>query len=352
LKPPDIVSPTILTRACRILTSFLNSGTKIIPFLVTQDSLISSFMKHLNLPVLLEFIDALIKTKDPQVLDWFFSSKVLQEAIQIMADSDWSVVQDHAMSLVTSLISVTKEMESSFVMEDFVGDLFSLAFKSKTDAIFNLLSTIVNKHSHKFNNNDDNNSIVSLVLKQLPQIKSAINQENKTRLGPYGNITLCGPGVIAMIGFINELVRANISIVNKEIMELNLIEDCFSIFFRCTMNNFLHTAVVKIVDGILNVSNDDDLKLSLFTKYDVLNQILNGLNNCNQKDEYGFCHGLYAYGGHLYRMAYYIVSKQQNEKLVAIIQANDKWKEFEQKEFPEVYKNYLSTDVWKPCPWE
>jgi len=300
-------------------------------------------MQHLYLPVLFEFIEALIRTEDCQVLDWLFASNVIRSALHLMAESDSSVVQEHAIKIIDYLIIATTEKETSFIKEDFVREAFSLAYKTNTEAFFKRLSSFVNKQAHKLNN-DDNSPTASLIIEQLPFLKSIINQENRTRQGPYGNITLCGLNVIAMIEYINELVRANIKSVNKAIIELNIIEDCFSLFFRCTMNNFLHTTVVKVVDGILK-SNDEDLKLSLFTKTDILNLILNGLNNCNQKDEHGFCHGLYAYSGHLYWMAYFI-TKLKDEPLVAIIQANDKWIEFERDVFPKVFKNYVATDVW------
>jgi len=269
----------------------------------------------------------------------------MKTSLQLMGDTDSISIQDNAANLLTTLVIASASKETSFIAEDFVRDILAVAFTSKADAFFKLLTCFVNNHGPKMSSNDNGSPVLKVIIEQFIQIKRLLNQENKTRLGPYGNITLCGRDVIAVMEFIDSIIRANIKTVNKEIMELDMIRDCFSVFFRCCMNSFAHTVVVKIVDGILNVSSDEDLKIYLLNRVDLLNLILKELKNSNQKDERGYCHGLYAYGGHLYRMAYLLI-RHKNEKLVAIIQANKEWREFTQGEFVQVSKNYFATDVW------
>jgi serine/threonine-protein phosphatase 6 regulatory subunit 3 len=126
-------------------------------------------------------------------------------------------------------------------------------------------------------------SMLKVVLKRLndfhTMLKSPPDHPVTTTIGainpPVGN------NRIKITEFFVHLVRTNYEGVTQEIIKVGVIKTCLSLFFQYHWNNFLHQAVLELVQSILE-GPSDELRAELFKpETKLLEQIL----EANSKNE-------------------------------------------------------------------
>ena len=74
---------------------------------------------------------------------------------------------------------------------------------------------------------------------------------------PVGTVDPLGFHRLKIIEFFAILVRTNYKCVDDAIVKSNVLNVCLDLFFRYCWNNFLHTTVEQMIQGILDGENEE-----------------------------------------------------------------------------------------------
>ncbi|XP_068220679.1 serine/threonine-protein phosphatase 6 regulatory subunit 3 isoform X10 [Palaemon carinicauda] len=213
------------------------------------------------------------------------------------------------------------------------------------------------------------NVVARTIAKRLPSLHNILVHPPKKGLllTAYGQeVEPLGSTRLQVVTLVAALVAANDPIVHNALYELNTIDHLLDLFFKYSLNNFLHTQVEMCLIAILTKApiastppsdTEHHLLTQLFTEGRIIDRILSAYEDTNESSE---CktHNVKGYMGHLRQIANTIVQQAEfgpNEhRIKQLIQdlpggKATQWDDFVSNTLAEVNRKNEITPL--PCSW-
>ncbi|XP_068220672.1 serine/threonine-protein phosphatase 6 regulatory subunit 3 isoform X3 [Palaemon carinicauda] len=166
------------------------------------------------------------------------------------------------------------------------------------------------------------NVVARTIAKRLPSLHNILVHPPKKGLllTAYGQeVEPLGSTRLQVVTLVAALVAANDPIVHNALYELNTIDHLLDLFFKYSLNNFLHTQVEMCLIAILTKApiastppsdTEHHLLTQLFTEGRIIDRILSAYEDTNESSE---CktHNVKGYMGHLRQIANTIVQQAE-----------------------------------------
>ncbi|XP_066937917.1 serine/threonine-protein phosphatase 6 regulatory subunit 3 isoform X11 [Macrobrachium rosenbergii] len=213
------------------------------------------------------------------------------------------------------------------------------------------------------------NVVARTIAKRLPSLHNILLHPPKKGLllTAYGQeVEPLGSTRLQVVTLVAALVAANDPIVHNALYELNTIDYLLDLFFKYSLNNFLHTQVELCLNAILTKAPiastppgdaEHHLLTQLFTEGHIIERLLSAYEETNDSSE---CktHNVKGYMGHLRQVANTVVQQAEfgpNEhRIKQLIQdlpggKATQWDDFVSNTLAEVNRKNEITPL--PCSW-
>jgi len=173
-------------------------------------------------------------------------------------------------------------------------------------------------------------NFLRLVTEHLGQFHSLLSRKSSTKKFPLsssiGEIEPLGFERLKVIEFFAILTQANYHCIYKEMIRLSIFKTCIDLFFAYQWNNFLHSTVDWLIQGILSRENDD-MKLHILQDCKLIERITETtkLNDEECSKPKGTRRG---YMGHITALSVGILSAASCNPVIEQILENEAWNDY------------------------
>jgi hypothetical protein len=349
--PP--LNPMLVSYTCRVAGVLLQKKvSETIAFMKEKKDIISSFIKHLGNSSIMDLLLKVIACEDTPdgagVLEWLcktdlipslvskFESKLGQDVHENAAQALVDIV---AISVTSSSSPLIAQLESENMVKTLFGYILADGLNSSLlhslSVVIELLKRHINEHHDDTTTVDQLPPLLQSVVQNIdklqlflsnPNVNSDSKNDAKLIL-PVGAVDPLGFHRLKIIEFFAILVRTNYKCVDDAIVKSNVLNVCLDLFFRYCWNNFLHTTVEQMIQGILDGENEE-LKKSLLVDCKLLKRIVDATqeNDTEIAKTKGVRRG---YMGHLITISQVLIQTASTDAVVdKILSETSEWLDY------------------------
>lgn len=387
---------------------------QVLDFLKSKGDFVDLAAKHIGTSAIMDLLLRLICSVEEDeirqsVHQWLNDSQLVERLVDRLSPDSDPEEHSSADNLLCEISTSCREVGSessqtnplllSLESEDTINKLLDLLLheersESSLSHVINVLLTLLSPRTHQQqinqqqlqlqqqqglqqsvsvessdSENDKNSCVVArTIAKRLPSLHNILLHPPKKGLlfTAYGQeLEPLGSTRLQVVTLVAALVAANDPIVHNALYELNTIEYLLDLFFKFSLNNFLHTQVEFCVTAILTKApfassppgdTEHRLLTQLFTDGHIIERVVAAYDETSDSPECKQIHNLKGYMGHLRQLANTIVQQAEfgpNEhRIKQLIQElpGDKatqWDEFVSNSLAEVNRKNEIT----PLPW-
>ncbi|XP_076040468.1 phosphatase 6 regulatory subunit 1-like protein fmt isoform X3 [Oratosquilla oratoria] len=375
---------------------------QVLDFLKSKGDFVKLMVHHLGTSAIMDLLMKLISSVEEDeirlnVHKWLGECNLVEHLVEMLAPNKDS--EEHA-SADTLLCEIINNARESFTdssaqrnpLEDSVNNLLDLLLheernESTVKHVINILLNLLNSksapqkpgqqqtqqtdhcgslESSDSDGSDRQSSIVArTIADRLPELHDILLNPPKKGLllTAYGTeVEPLGSMRLQVVTLIAALVASNDATVHDKLAELNTVDHLLDLFFKFTLNNFLHTQVEQALIALLTqappsvlpgVEPQHKLLVLLLTQSGIIQRLLSAYEESEkEKDSKG--HNLRGYMGHLRNIANTIVHEAEfgrnEEKIKELIQGlpgdfSSQWDDFVSNSLAEVNRKNEITPV-------
>jgi len=329
--------------------------TKILDMMKTRKELISKLLQHTANASVMDLLLKFIASENTAALEWLDEGQIIEQLVAKFDPKEEQITHEHASQvlvdivvLINSLMPNTQDLSPVLLdklkSEPILNTLFGYVTAdegtgSSTENGLKVFSSLLEFHiSSKY---DDETTVENLpsylkfvtghlsefhTLLTAPK-KSGFGQKSLTLNEPVGQINPLGFQRLKVVEFFAILTHTNYHCIYKEMMQLGIFKTCMDLFFAYPWNNFLHSTVEWLVQGILSRDNDE-LKLHLLQNCKLVDNICEA-DRLNEEDcakPKGTRRG---YMGHVTSISIGILSSSSNNSTIEkILSEHEGWTKY------------------------
>jgi hypothetical protein len=296
--PP--LNPLLSSYTSRVAGVLLNKKVpETIEYMKEKKDIIPHFLKHLGNASVMDLLLKVIACEDTPdgggTLEWLCSTSLISELIGKFDPTLGVEVHENAGQALVDIIIVSMNSASSPLIaqlesEDIVKTLYGhiLAGGLNSSLLHGLTVVIELLRRHVKERHDDTTTLDQLhpllktTIQHLPTLTQLLTQRaDPTHAETTVFVLESSVGKIVPLGFerlkivelLSALFMTNYQCIDAELMRLNVLSICLELFFSYPWNNFLHSIVESIVQGVLE-SENEELKISLLKDGNLLQRIV------------------------------------------------------------------------------
>ncbi|XP_076040476.1 phosphatase 6 regulatory subunit 1-like protein fmt isoform X9 [Oratosquilla oratoria] len=381
---------------------------QVLDFLKSKGDFVKLMVHHLGTSAIMDLLMKLISSVEEDeirlnVHKWLGECNLVEHLVEMLAPNKDSEEHASADTLLCEIINNARESFTdssaqrnpllvSIECEDSVNNLLDLLLheernESTVKHVINILLNLLNSksapqkpgqqqtqqtdhcgslESSDSDGSDRQSSIVArTIADRLPELHDILLNPPKKGLllTAYGTeVEPLGSMRLQVVTLIAALVASNDATVHDKLAELNTVDHLLDLFFKFTLNNFLHTQVEQALIALLTqappsvlpgVEPQHKLLVLLLTQSGIIQRLLSAYEESEkEKDSKG--HNLRGYMGHLRNIANTIVHEAEfgrnEEKIKELIQGlpgdfSSQWDDFVSNSLAEVNRKNEITPV-------
>lgn len=353
---PAPLNQSLSTYASSLLSTLMKYDlNKVLDMMKERTDMLPKLLQHMSNSSVMDLLLKIIASESTPALEWLDSAQIVEILVSKFDPKEDQITHEHASQvlvdivvLINSLLPNTQDLSPVLLdkleSEPVLTTLFSYVISdegngSSTENGLKVFSSLLEFHiSTKY---DDETSVENLppylkfitvhlekfnTLLTNPK-KSGFGQKSLTLNEPIGNINPLGFQRLKVVEFFAILTHTNYHCIYKEMMNLGVFKTCLDLFFAYPWNNFLHSTVEWLVQGILSRDNDE-LKLHLLQECKLVDNICeaNRLNDEDCGKPKGTRRG---YMGHITSISIGVLTSSSNNPMIEkILSEHEGWNQY------------------------
>lgn len=346
-EPP--LNPMLASYTSRVAGVLLQKKVpETIEFLKEKQNIVKSFINHLGNASVMDLLLKVIACGDSAdgagTLEWLCETDLIVSLVEKFDPKYDEEIHENAAQALVDIIAVSMnstdspliaQLESEQVVSKLFGYLLSEGLSSSLLHGLNVIIELLRRHFNEEPVSEESVDklppllkVISQNLEKLFELLKPSPNVKKIHLSAVGEITPLGFHRLKIIEFFAALVLCNFKYIDGILIKLNLLTSCLDLFFKYPWNNFLHTAVGQMIQGILCGQNTD-LKMSLIVDSKLLDKIVDASdeNDTAKTRPVGIRRG---YMGHITLLSETIIEQSHSEPhLKKVLDEHPKWKSYE-----------------------
>jgi len=353
---PAPLNQSLSTYSSGLLSTLMKYDlNKILDMMKTRKDIVPQLLQHTSNASIMDLLLKIIASESTAALEWLNDEKIIELLVAKFDPKEEQITHEHASQvlvdivvLINSLLPNTQDLSPVLLdkleSEPILNSLFSYVVSeegtgSSTENGLKVFSSLLEFHiSSKY---DDETTIENLppylkfVTTHLVDFNTLLTSPKKLGFGqksltlsePIGQISPLGFQRLKVVEFFAILTHTNYHCIYKEMMNLGIFKTCLDLFFAYPWNNFLHSTVEWLVQGILSRENDE-LKLHLLQECKLIDNICEA-NRLNEEDcakPKGTRRG---YMGHITSISIGVLSSSSNNQTIEkILSEHEEWTKY------------------------
>lgn len=348
--PP--LNPMLVSYTCRVAGVLLQKKvSETIAFMKEKKDIISSFIKHLGNSSIMDLLLKVIACEDTPdgagVLEWLCKTDLIPSLVSKFESKLGQDVHENAAQALVDIVAISvtsasspliAQLESEAMVKTLFGYILADGLNSSLlhslSVVIELLKRHINEHHDDTTTVDQLPPLLQSVVQNIDKLQLFLSNPNNSDskndaklILPVGTVDPLGFHRLKIIEFFAILVRTNYKCVDDAIVKSNVLNVCLDLFFRYCWNNFLHTTVEQMIQGILDGENEE-LKKSLLVDCKLLKRIVDATQE--NESEIAKIKGVRrGYMGHLITISQVLLQTASTDALVdKILNETPEWLEY------------------------
>jgi len=353
---PEPLNQALSTYVSSLLSILMKYDlTRILEMMKTRKDIITKLLQHTANASVMDLLLKFIASENSAALEWLNESQIIEQLVAKFDPKEQQITHEHASQVLVDIVVLINSILSSaqdlsvvlldkLASEAILNTLFGYVTSeqgsaSSTENGLKVFSSLLEFHiSSKY---DDERPIEQLppylkfVTDHLSEFhtllveprKNGFGQKSLTLNEPVGQINPLGFQRLKVVEFFAILTHTNYHCIYKEMMQLGIFKTCIDLFFDYPWNNFLHSTVEWLVQGILSRDNDE-LKTHLLQDCKLIDKICEAdrLNSEDCAKPKGTRRG---YMGHVTSISIGILSSSSNNSTIEkILSEHEGWTKY------------------------
>jgi len=348
--PP--LNPMLASYTCRVAGVLLQKKVaETIAYMKEKKSIIPSFIKHLGNSSVMDLLLKVIACEDTPdgsgILEWLCKTDLISCLISKFDPKLNSDVHENASQALVDIVAISvtsasspliAQLESEEVVKILFGYILSEGLTSSLlhglSVVIELLKRHINEHHDEATEVDQLPALLRFVVTNIDKFHQLLtepnqhNEKHDIKLNlPTGKHEPLGFHRLKIVEFFAILVRTNYKCIDSIVVKSGVLDTCLDLFFRYMWNNFLHTTVEQMIQGILDGENED-LKKALLVDCKLIKRIVEATreNETECARPKGVRRG---YMGHLSTISQGLIQTASSDPLVEkILSESSEWAEY------------------------
>lgn len=348
--PP--LNPMLVSYTCRVAGVLLQKKvSETIAFMREKKDIISSFIKHLGNSSIMDLLLKVIACEDTPdgagVLEWLCKTDLIPSLVSKFENKLGQDVHENAAQALVDIVAISvtsasspliAQLESEAMVKTLFGYILADGLNSSLlhslSVVIELLKRHINEHHDDTTTVDQLPPLLQSVVQNIDKLQLFLSNPNNADskndaklILPVGTVDPLGFHRLKIIEFFAILVRTNYKCVDDAIVKSNVLNVCLDLFFRYCWNNFLHTTVEQMIQGILDGENEE-LKKSLLVDCKLLKRIVDATQE--NESEIAKTKGVRrGYMGHLITISQVLLQTASTDAVVdKILNETPEWLEY------------------------
>lgn len=346
-KPPPL-NPMLASYTSRVASVLLQKKVnETIAYMKEKKNIIKAFVMHLGNASVMDLLLKVIACEDISegagILEWLCQTDLIQSLVnkfdpslgdEVIENASQALVDIIAVSMNSSSSPLIAQLESDEMIKTLFKHTLSRGLSTSLENGLNVIIELLRRHQNE--DSDTKTKIEELppllrtVCDNLEKFNSFLttnSEVKKISLSAIGEITPLGFHRLKIIEFFAVLVRCNYKCIDEALIKLNVFSSCLDLFFAYPWNNFLHSAVGQMIEGIF-LGQNEELKISLIKDSKILDKICmaSDENETAKARPVGVRRG---YMGHITLLSLTIIERAEgNSELKNLLQNHQRWQSY------------------------
>lgn len=279
--PP--LNPMLASYTCRVAGVLLQKKVaETIAYMKERKDIIPSFIKHLGNASIMDLLLKVIACEDTPdgsgVLEWLCKTDLISSLVSKFDSKLSSEVHENASQALVDIVAISitsasspliAQLEGEEMIKTLFGYILSDGLSSSLlhglSVIIELLKRHINEHHDETTQVEQLPTLLQHVVQHLDAMHQILLTSPTKDKHPDEPKVVMSSGVVEPLGFhrlkviefFAILVRTNYKCIDTAIIKTNSLNTCLELFFNYLWNNFLHSTVEQIIQGILDGENEE-----------------------------------------------------------------------------------------------